>query len=132
MKPLFECACANCAAACQRRPGWFAPGEAEDLAESMGISFAELFATRLAIDAVGTYEHGELLILMPAIVGVPAGRKLPPEQFGTCTFFDNGLCQIHEGKPFECAVATHWGGPNPALTAAEWLSHQDQLRVLAK
>ncbi len=130
MKPVFECSCSRCTAACQHRPGWFAPGEAEHLAEGEGMSFEKLLETRLAIDVVETIEHGEILILMPAIAGVLAGQRLPEGQFGTCTFFDAGRCQIHENKPFECAVATHWGGADPRSTAAAWLPHQDRLREL--
>lgn len=45
-----SCKCESCQAACRQKPGWFLPGEAERVAEYLGISLEDLFRTKLAVD----------------------------------------------------------------------------------
>jgi len=106
--PENECDCAQCVALCERRPGWFAPGEAEKVAAYLGLSLEDLFRRRLSVDyrTATKEEPREIYVLSPAIEG-KAGGYFPFAPFGRCTFLTvDGKCEIHAVKPIECRMAS--------------------------
>lgn len=113
-EPRESCSCGVCAKACEIRPGWFLPGEAEKVAEFLEISFKTLFDERLTVDFyldVNDDDNKPLrdaYVLSPALKGhVWAGGMAPYEYKGTCTFLDGSKCSIHDVKPFECRAYQH-------------------------
>lgn len=101
-----SCTCKKCVYCCEKRVGWFLPGEAEKLAEKMGISLQELFDKHLGVDYwTGV---GDIYVLAPANVNMQPG-VIFPFSIGRCGFLtESGLCSVHElGKPFECKDAFH-------------------------
>lgn len=133
LTPANACDCEECASACRFKPGWFKPGQAEVLALGMGLTLQQLFDQHLALDFLldSSAAEADVWVLSPAITSSPPGREFPFNPIGTCTFFKNGLCQIHSlGKPFECAVADH-GKTYPDQAHIDvglsWRDHQDQL-----
>lgn len=116
MSSKESCECAHCRSGCERRPGWFTPGEAERAAELLGLSLEEFFRTRLAVDWWVGNEDGEgAFVLAPALAGHPAGREYPSVPHGRCTFYKGGRCEIHAAKPAECREA--WCGDADAHAA---------------
>lgn len=102
-----SCTCPQCVSCCERKPGWMKPGEAERIAEFLGISLADLFRDYLAVD--WWVDARNVFLLSPAIVGEQTGTEMPCVAKGRCVFLtDKGRCQIHSVKPFECGVA--WCG----------------------
>lgn len=115
----FECSCSQCTKACLTKPGLFMPGEAEGLAEKMGLSFEELFKTRLVVERIPC-QPWDILVLAPA-----------QDQSGACVFFEGG-CSIHvQGKPYDCAMATHEGGASIAEIVNAWAPYQADLQRIA-
>lgn len=126
-----SCRCIGCKNACATKPGWFAPGEPEALAKALGITFEELFETKLMVDSIDV--AGErVFVLSPAIVGFEG--KAAPSRPGECVFLDaDDLCSIHqEGKPAECAAAFHGYGygfhaASHLEIGAQWAPYQSAL-----
>ena len=61
-----SCTCQTCVDACYRKPGWFLPGEAENVAKFLGLSLEETFRKYLAIDWWAG--KGDLNLISPAVV----------------------------------------------------------------
>jgi Fe-S-cluster containining protein len=122
--------CDRCRSACDRKPGWFLPGEAEKTAEYLGLSLLELFREHLAVDWWDAVEP--VFLLSPAVRGNKAGQEFPGDPTGSCVFFEEGRCRIHRAKPHECAVSWCGGCPPDThyTTATAWEGHQDQIRGL--
>jgi len=101
MKPENPCTCKKCQTAC-RRPGWFIPGEIEKVSKYLKISVKVLFQTRLVVD---WWEDDEpIFVLSPALKEDETGEMASYDPRGGCIFFNNGLCDIHPVKPYECAM----------------------------
>lgn len=96
------CVCTECCLACTYKPGWFAPGEAERVAEFLKISMKELFDQYLMVDWWSDYPH-DIFNLSPAIIG-HSGGTAPGRPTGCCIFFKEDRCSIHEVKPMECRL----------------------------
>lgn len=101
----MECRCLNCLDACKHRPGWFKPGEVEKVAEHLDVSIDKLFRHKLAVD--WWEAEKDVFVLAPALKGEEAGTEYPGDPRAECVFFQNGLCEIHPVKPFECKEANH-------------------------
>ena len=142
-KPEIECDCKMCQRACRRKPGWFLPGEAEVLAENMGVSMQELFDEHLVVDWWSVMHDGigeveRVYVLAPKTVGQMPGREAGLNPLGRCHWYgDDGKCGVHElGKPFECAQLTHGpdGDHEHAVSHEDvglaWVGHQDQIEKL--
>jgi Fe-S-cluster containining protein len=136
--PRSACACEDCQRGCAYKPGWFRPGEPEKAAELLGVSLAELFRTRLAVDWWEGHPDvvGEnVYVIAPALVGEEPGEMYPGDPSGRCVFFKKGRCEIHAAKPFECAVLAHGdsGGSGGVIykrhkaVAGEWIAYQEQV-----
>lgn len=103
-----ECSCAGCQRACSMKPGWFAPGEAELVAEHLGVTLRELFETRLMVDwlsGVSAAGGEDVFVLSPAVVSGSPGSEFPGNPRGRCVFLTGeGRCSIHAVKPLECRL----------------------------
>ena len=102
----MECQCPKCKSACNYKPGWFAPGEVEKVAEYKKISLKELFDQYLGVDWWEKLS-GNIYLLAPAITEMNTGEQYPQDPKGKCIFYKNELCEIHPVKPFECAQWDH-------------------------
>ena len=128
-----SCYCVACKKACQHKPGWFLPGEAERVADYLKLSLKELFKTKLLVDWWA--DDPDIFLLSPAIVGKDAGVEFSTDPRGTCVFFKNGLCAIHNVKPAECTEMIHGQKADETLARHEqigklWQPHQDQIKRL--
>ena len=128
MKKRNECQCDKCKTACRTTPGWFLPGEAEALADYMGMPLKQVFDEYLAVNwFVGP---PMVFALAPALVEYDAGEEYPADPRGTCVFLsDEDLCKIHPVKPHECAVQsckTYDKNLHEAVAKA-WIPHQKQI-----
>lgn len=130
-----ECGCKRCQGACRQKPGWFLPGEAENLAELMGVTLKDLFDKYLGIDwwegAPSTF------VLSPAIRSMSAGGMFPGNPQGVCVFFDQatGKCVAHsEHKPIECKIYHHDDKlnkqtPTHENVAGAWNTKENQQQI---
>ena len=125
-----SCECESCKAACENKPGWFLPREAERVADFLGKSMDELFQERLGVDWWIGYEP--TFVLAPALLGEPAGTEYPGNPRGKCIFYKNGRCEIHPVKPFECREYIHDEPMNERHhdVAMAWKPHQEQIKKL--
>lgn len=133
--PENACSCSACVSACEYKPGWFMPGEAEKLAEALGVDLKTLFKKHLQVDYWARAE-GDILVLSPRINNRRGGTRFPFNPMGQCHWLKDGLCEIHEkGKPFECAQNMH-DGTDPRVhheaVAMAWNTpeHQKQIEDL--
>jgi|SRR5215212_7025731 len=111
------CSCHQCKDACTHRPGFFAFGEADKTAESMGITLKEFFDKYLVVDWQGggsewanTKDGKYAILLAPATTVSVTGHEANQDPRGHCIFFEHqtGKCKIHEhGKPMECREYMH-------------------------
>lgn len=130
----MECTCYKCTAACHNRPGWFRPGEVAKAAALMGMSEKAFFDMFVSVDY---YVDGDkfLFVLAPATVNTKPGDVYPFDPHGKCRLLEQGLCDIHEAKPFECAFYDHTK-PYDVLEkrrfelVLEWQDHQDEIERL--
>lgn len=102
------CQCARCQRACTKRPGWFAPDQIVPLAQAMGLTPQELFKQHLQVDYWVSGQQAGYFALTPRLEGAEGGTLFPVHPFGTCHWFVEGKCQVHDlGKPHECADMHH-------------------------
>ena len=104
----IECQCERCRDACYHKPGWFAPGEAERVADYLKLPLQELFDTKLMVDwltagedTVGT---APVFILSPAVTRSSPGGEFDANPRGRCVFYVDDKCSIHAVKPMECRL----------------------------
>jgi Fe-S-cluster containining protein len=86
------------------------PHQIEPLAQKLGIAIPELFRKHLTVDAVITEVAGQMkaiYVLAPAMAEWCSGTVADPTEKGTCTWFKDGKCKIHEVKPLECSLVDH-------------------------
>lgn len=131
---MKECRCRYCSEACNHKPGWFKPGEAEKVADHLGLSLEDLFKTKLGVDWwEGSGE--DIFLLTPALSNMTPGEEYPGDPRGSCVFFEDGLCSIHSVKPFECGEYMH-GDSHGEISSRHrsvadlWRDHQDQIETL--
>lgn len=132
-----SCTCAACVACCERKPGWFKPGEAEKVAAFLKIPLDELFRDYLAVDWWVGGAEGDTFVLSPGIVSSPTGEEMPYVAHGRCVFLKRGRCSIHAVKPFECAGS--WCGDGPVersgslheQAAEAWHTPENQTQITA-
>lgn len=126
-----ECTCGKCRRACTIKPGWFMPGEAEEVAKHLNLSLKELFDTYLGVDWWESADN--IFVLAPAIVGEQTGAEYPGDPNGKCVFFnDEERCNIHLVKPFECRELTCTGSSikRHKNVANSWKNNQEQIEKL--
>lgn len=103
-----DCICNRCTDACQTRPGWFRPGEAERVADHLGLTLPQLFRQYLGVDwCLDWVRHRVTFGLAPRITTAEGGTEYPADPHGTCIFFQEGRCAIHAVKPYECRQMSH-------------------------
>ncbi len=136
---LSGCQCFECRSACEHKPGWYLPGQAEKTAEAMGLSLKDFFDKYLAVDWFTSDDDRNIFVLAPALVGKRTGHEYPGYPCGTCVFFKEGLCGIHSTKPHECAALTCAKKESRGVSqerhesvAMQWdkPEHQQQIRQL--
>jgi len=105
------CSCPQCVSACKNDPGRLVPADIPLLAAHLGLTAEELIAAFLVKIPLPGKE--DVCALAPA---KRKGKRLLAEpgtvvqsyytaERGTCVFLDeNGLCTVHEVKPFECGA----------------------------
>jgi len=109
---MDACTCEKCASACRRDPGRLVPADVKRIAAFLNLSEKQLLARHLVrIPAEGRNRH--IHFLAPAktraarFLAAP-GTVVPDyygKERGRCVFLsEEGLCRIHEVKPFECAA----------------------------
>jgi len=130
-----SCACQSCKSACQNKPGWFLPGEAEKVAAFLKISLQQLFDDYLAVDWYSDSEGKDYFPLSPAVVGNETGAMFPYKPSGTCVFLDNGNCKIHPVAPYECQQYHHTQESDETrkrhdYTAKSWKDEKQQTELL--
>lgn len=82
------CSCEKCRECCEREPGWFVPEEIGPAARFLKLSEKEFIAQYCE-----GHEEDGVLALSP--------RRKPGKK--ACIFLGrDGLCEIHEVKPYEC------------------------------
>jgi len=105
---MSECSCQSCQSACTQKPGWFLPGEIEKVSEHLKIPVQELFDNHLGVDWwESENQEKSIFVLSPAIRNMTPGEEFPGNPIGECVFFENGKCNIHPVKPFECREFIH-------------------------
>lgn len=112
---IKECSCKQCCAACENKPGWFMPGEAEILAKNLDLTLQDLFNKYLAIDwwdgdPFNKKEVNEVFLLSPATIKIKPGGMFGYKPTGQCILYnvETHKCEIHKkGKPYECYMSRH-------------------------
>lgn len=128
-----ECSREACRSLCQKTPGWFRPREIPRLARYFGLTVREVFEQYLIADIQVSYN---VYVLVPVknfkLVDEPLILNFIDEmrdrnkrmgwdcdRAGTwtsvkytwigapCIFYNDGRCEIHSVRPFECAVTRH-------------------------
>lgn len=110
-KQIQGCSCIQCVSACRNDPGRLVPADLPALASLLNITVVELsikylvkipFRGKEGIYALAPVKlKGKRLLAAPGTI-VPAYYT---SEKGTCIFLDeNGLCTVHEAKPFECSA----------------------------
>lgn len=128
-QPVESCTCTVCQAQCKRKPGWFKPGEAEKVAELLGLSLQQFFDRYLMVDS-WELDKGSNAVLSPAIKGEDSGVYLAFAT-GECVFFKDGRCTIHAVKPYECRYVSHRVGQGVhEEVGLAWGDHQKQVALL--
>ena len=106
----MDCSCDRCQSLCCSKPGWFMPQEIELVARKLNVATGDLFKRHLTIDAVLIAEADRptgVYVLAPAIVDRKSAAISDPAARGSCVWFKNGKCDIHEMKPAECRATDH-------------------------
>lgn len=133
-----ECACEICQGACAQKPGWFLPEQIAPLAEHLGLTEQQLFDDYLIVNKIvsnGRDIPEDVHVLSPGIVGMRTGEDFAWAT-GTCIWFSQGKCQIHELKPFECAQYIHDEKPEDGdflhchTIPDAWKDHQEKIEKL--
>ena len=108
---MTGCSCPQCVSACRNDPGRLVPADLPVLAAFLDLSVDELIAAYLVRIPLAGKE--KVCALAPAKLKgkrflADPGPVVPDyytEERGTCVFLDeNGLCTVHEVKPFECGA----------------------------
>ena len=110
-KQPHGCSCPRCVSACKNDPGRLVPDDLPALAALLNLTVDELIISCLV--KIPLSEKNSIYALAPAkrkgkrFLAQP-GTVIPDyytKEHGTCIFLDeNGMCSVHEAKPFECGA----------------------------
>lgn len=102
------------------------PGEAEKIAEYLGITLKELFIKYLAIDYYLSCKDGNKYLLSPAVKSMIPGNMVPANPMGECIFFDkeSSKCKIHPVAPYECKKFIHGTQRTEIEERHKWVAEQ--------
>jgi len=132
---ITNCTCKKCISDCEKRPGWFRPGEMPRLARYSKMPIDELFRKYLIAD-FWSEEKEDIYVLSPVkdfdrikseeeqemltmhrqhneLMGRDCDRPGSRASWGyafihaPCIFLENGRCRIYVARPFECAISRH-------------------------
>jgi Fe-S-cluster containining protein len=107
---MESCGCEKCISACRRDPGRLVPADLKRLASFLEIGEEELRRKYLVIIPA---RSSHVRFLAPAKIKASRflaapGTVVPgyyADEKGRCVFLtQDGLCRVHEAKPFECAA----------------------------
>lgn len=131
---VSECDCADCRSACERKPGWFAPGEAETAAALKSMPMPEFFRRYLGVDWWEEID-GQTFLLSPATTGMDPGEEFPSDPRGRCVFLQEGRCSIYAARPSECRFSHHTNSHEGHKAKREgvvdkWRSRQNEVTAL--
>lgn len=138
-KQRKSCTCSTCQAACMEKPGWFIPGEAEEVAKYLDMTLQELFDTYLAVDWFvdndNDNDNVKSFILSPITKDIKPGTYFPFFPAGECIFFRDKRCMIHPVAPKECRDFVHGQTFTEAMAnhkaiAHSWKDDEGQLESL--
>ena len=107
----MDCECEICKSACRKRPGWFSPGEVAKAATLKGMTEKDFFDKYIGVDyfvenSVGN-KRTPIFVLAPVTDRAKPGEEYPFNPHGTCVFFKDDKCDIHDAKPNECRFYDH-------------------------
>jgi Fe-S-cluster containining protein len=111
----------------------FRPGEAEVVAKHLGVTFEDLFQSKLAVDVVHDIDRDTYTLLPATVETRNAGGVYRNGEGGQCVFFKAGRCQINAVKPWECRVTDHaseFTRRQEAAWARPWRRRQRRLESL--
>lgn len=125
----MDCSCSLCVKACKQKPGWFAPGEAEKVAEFLHVPLKDLFKKKLMVDWFEADQN--IFILSPAVTHGSPGTEFPGDPRGRCVFLSkDDKCEIHEVKPIECRSYLHSHDTTRHKEVAEmWNNEEGQNQI---
>jgi Fe-S-cluster containining protein len=116
-KPPFEptnCSCSKDRQNCKTQPGHLLPGQLATIAQHLKITVQE--ATRFFWKSpgmvLGSSRNPDARYRLPTIT--------PRFENGSCIFYQNGLCKIHEVAPFGCRFFDVHMNAGEANTRARW------------
>ena len=109
---MSGCSCPDCVSACHNDPGRLLPSDLKKISSFLKISEKELINTYLVKKP---YKYKNTVVLIPAPVKLKGKNMLAQpgtvaphyyeKEKGKCIFLsDEGLCIIHEAKPYECSA----------------------------
>jgi Fe-S-cluster containining protein len=137
--PRSECDSEKCQRACRNYPGEFRPGEAERVAEFLGMSLQDLFNQYLGVNWWEGYGGENVFMLAPVSHAMTAGQEWPSTpRRGACVFLKSGRCSIHPVKPYACAHGnpcqnksiTKWEHDREFNTVPLWAKKDNQLQIV--
>jgi Fe-S-cluster containining protein len=108
---MESCNCPECVSACRNDPGRLLPGDLAKLAGFLDIRKEELQENYLVKIPLSKKE--QVFALAPAkrkgkrFVAKPGSiaKDYYADERGECIFLDKeGLCSVHDAKPFECGA----------------------------
>jgi len=102
----------------------------------MKKSLKELFDDYLAVDVFyGKDDDDHIYLLAPAVRGAETGMEYPFNPTGVCVFYNDGLCDAYDERPYECSAYHHsekhdGGSSRHKEVAMAWKDHQAQIAEL--
>ncbi len=128
--PNPELGCIRRGLCCKSNPGWFAPGEVEQAAQSLNMDPDEFVRTHLVVDWLEDPEGNKTYVFAPAKLGrdnkplEPTGAnvsRLYGLLKGPCIFYTHAqrACLIYKARPSECRqyICTENAFHRPAIAA---------------
>lgn len=134
----MDCSCERCRNFCRTKPGWFTPDQIDIVGRKLNLTIKDLFTRYLTVDPVligAARGWTGVYVLAPAIVGKGSGSVSDPNAKGTCVWFENGRCAIHDVKPRECGLVDHSTTPEDtdllrAAIVRHWRPHKRLIQNL--
>lgn len=108
-KETTECRCQECVSACEYKPGWFLPDQAESAIKFIKEKYWG-YGKGIHLLAIDHWcdEEATIDVLSPNVKVNIKKPRYPFNPKGKCVFLDSDRhCQIHDIKPWECSDYIH-------------------------
>lgn len=104
---MNQCKCDKCKRCCKNIPGIPTPVDVISQAKFLKMSITDYLKKHCIIGYRDGIFDKNILFIYPARKGFEGKVETfsYPLDRGDCTFFNNGLCDIHPVKPTECRLA---------------------------